>query len=73
MSEAIIAVELLNEAEATQELERLAKQIAYHDLRYYQQDDPEISDASYDALRHRNQAIETQLEANILRRDKSFL
>ena len=60
MSEAIIAVELLNEAEATQELERLAKQIAYHDLRYYQQDDPEISDASYDALRHRNQAIETQ-------------
>ena len=59
MSEAIIAVELLNEAEAAQELERLAKQIAYHDLRYYQQDDPEISDASYDALRHRNQAIET--------------
>ena len=32
--------------------------MAGHDVAYYQNDDPDISDANYDALRLRNQAIE---------------
>jgi DNA ligase (NAD+) len=50
----------LNEAEATAELGRLANQIAHHDDLYYRHDQPEISDAAYDALRERNTAIEAR-------------
>jgi DNA ligase (NAD+) len=48
----------LTESEAAAELEALADAIAAHDLRYHQQDDPEISDADYDALKRRNAALE---------------
>ena len=48
----------LSEAEAKMELGFLAKEIAKHDQAYYQQDNPEISDAAYDAMRQRNEAIE---------------
>jgi DNA ligase (NAD+) len=52
------AVADLTAIEAAAELARLAKDIAAHDARYHQQDAPTISDAEYDALRLRNEAIE---------------
>ncbi|ORE97910.1 NAD-dependent DNA ligase LigA [Aurantimonas sp. 22II-16-19i] len=51
-------VEALSEAEAAEELKRLAAEIAGHDRRYHENDAPTISDAAYDALRRRNGAIE---------------
>src|SRR5690242_2517453 len=50
----------LTEAQAKTELKRLAADIAAHDKRYYQQDAPTVTDADYDALRHRNAAIEAR-------------
>jgi DNA ligase (NAD+) len=50
----------LGEAQAKAELARLAKEIAEHDRRYYQEDAPTVSDAAYDALRQRNAAIEAR-------------
>ncbi len=51
-------VEMLTDDEAAAELARLAKEIAEHDRRYYQDDAPSITDADYDALRRRNDDIE---------------
>ena len=53
-----IPVDALTSLEAAAELDALAKEIAGHDKAYYQKDAPEISDAEYDALRHRIDAIE---------------
>jgi DNA ligase (NAD+) len=53
-------VDQLTEAEAAAELERLAGDIDRHDELYYRNDEPEISDADYDALRTRNAAIEAR-------------
>jgi DNA ligase (NAD+) len=50
----------LTEAEAADELARLADEIAGHDIRYHQQDAPTISDADYDALKRRNLEIEAR-------------
>ncbi len=48
----------LTEAEAANELMRLARQIAHHNRRYHAEDAPEISDAEYDALVRRNAELE---------------
>ena len=48
----------VSEAEAANELMRLAKTIARHDRLYHAEDAPEISDAEYDALVRRNAELE---------------
>ncbi|HMP56469.1 MAG TPA: NAD-dependent DNA ligase LigA, partial [Novosphingobium sp.] len=48
----------ISEAEAANELMRLARQIARHDRLYHAEDTPEISDAEYDALVRRNAELE---------------
>jgi DNA ligase (NAD+) len=53
-------IEKLTEAEAAAELARLADEIAGHDLRYFQDDAPTVSDGDYDALKRRNTAIEAR-------------
>jgi DNA ligase (NAD+) len=51
---------MMTEAEAANELMRLARQIAHHDRLYHTLDTPEISDFEYDALVRRNAEIEAQ-------------
>ncbi len=58
----------LTEEQAAGELQRLAKLIAEHDKRYYQQDAPTVSDAEYDALRQRNAEIEARFP-KLIRKD----
>ena len=48
----------LSQADAANELMRLAKAIAHHDRRYHAEDAPEIADAEYDALVRRNAELE---------------
>ena len=48
----------LTEAEARKELARLAVEIKLADAAYYEEDNPHLSDADYDALRRRNSDIE---------------
>ncbi|QIB33441.1 NAD-dependent DNA ligase LigA [Ancylobacter pratisalsi] len=53
-----IDVARLTADEAAREHARLGEEIAGHDRRYYQDDAPSVSDADYDALRRRYEAIE---------------
>ena len=50
----------ITEAEAANELMRLAKAIAHHNKLYHAEDAPEISDAEFDALVRRNAELEAQ-------------
>lgn len=51
-------VQKLSREEAAKELEELAQKIAKADNEYYQNDAPNLTDADYDALKHRNAQIE---------------
>ncbi len=59
-------VAALTREEAAAELEWLAAEIAHHDRLYHQQDAPEITDAEYDALKRRNDAIEARFPDLVL-------
>jgi DNA ligase (NAD+) len=51
-------IESLDAAQARREHARLGEEIAAHDRRYYTDDAPTVSDAEYDALRQRYEALE---------------
>ncbi len=53
-----LPVDRLTDLEAAVELAKLATEIAGHDRAYHVLDAPTVSDAEYDALRRRNEAIE---------------
>jgi DNA ligase (NAD+) len=55
-----IDVDALSAAQAKAEHARLEAEIRAHDERYYQKDAPTVSDAQYDALRRRYDAIEAR-------------
>lgn len=61
-------VQELSREEAAAELAALAQKIAAADNAYYQNDAPDLTDAEYDALKHRNTAIE-QLFPDLVRAD----
>ena len=53
-----MALDDIKEADAANELMRLARQIRRHNRLYHAEDAPEISDAEYDALVRRNAELE---------------
>src|ERR1700724_2957025 len=59
-SKTLVPVDTLTKAQAKVELKRLALEIESHDKHYYQEDAPKISDAEYDALRKRFNALEAR-------------
>jgi DNA ligase (NAD+) len=68
----MIPVADLTPDQAAAELARLAEEIAGHDIRYHQQDEPTISDGDYDALKRRNLEIEARFP-DLIREDSPSL
>ncbi len=62
----------LSEADAANELMRLARAIAHHDRLYHAEDSPEISDPEYDALVRRNAELEAAFP-HLIRADSPSL
>ena len=61
-----VPVGRLTVEQAFSELKELAEIIAHHDRQYHEKDQPEITDAEYDALRQRNNAIEARFPHLVL-------
>jgi DNA ligase (NAD+) len=61
-----VPADQLTEEQAASELQELAEIIAHHDRLYYGNDQPAITDAEYDALRRRNDAIEARFPHLVL-------
>ncbi len=55
-----IAVEALTKSEAEKELARLAQVLTRANVEYHTADDPQLDDATYDALKRRNAEIEAR-------------
>lgn len=53
-------VEEISREEAAEELKRIADEMAKADIAYYQNDDPYLTDAQYDALKKRNEQLEAR-------------
>jgi DNA ligase (NAD+) len=60
----------ISEAEAANQLMRLAKQIAHHNRLYHAEDTPEITDPEFDALVRRNAELEAAFP-HLVREDSS--
>lgn len=56
----------ITEDEAKKQLQYLANEIEKADISYYQNDDPYLSDAEYDKLRHLNIALESKFPHLVL-------
>lgn len=68
----IVPIDKLTEADAREELRRLAALITRYDHLYYLEDQPEVSDAEYDDLRIRNAEIEKRFP-HLIRSDSPSL
>jgi DNA ligase (NAD+) len=64
-------MENLSLAEAQAEYDGLVREIEHHDKLYYQEDQPEISDAEYDRLRLRAEALEGRFPSLISEKSPS--
>jgi len=60
MPETPVPIEDLDEVSAARELAVLTETLAAHDVSYFQQDAPTVSDAEYDALKRRAAQIEAR-------------
>lgn len=56
----MLTIDELTEQQAQTELKRIAEEMAKADIAYYQNDDPYLTDAEYDALKRRNEEIEAK-------------